>query len=85
MRSIFSQYGGATALLASVFSEAALATSRRWKLAPLPPPPVMGMKACVEPGSTPSRIITPPLAHVLEPGPRAATRATIVPSPVKVL
>ena len=41
--------------------------------------------ACIEPPLTLSRIITPPLAQVLVPVPMLVTRATMVPSPVRVL
>ena len=88
LRSIFTQYGAATtAPVLSLLVEAPSAASRYWKLAPLPaplPPGVMGMKAWVEPGWMLWRIMTPPLAQMLLL-PMLSTRATIVPSPVRVL
>ncbi len=46
---------------------------------------VITIMACAAPGSRLARTITPPLAHVLEPVPVLTTRATIAPSPERVL
>src|SRR5262249_2668442 len=56
--------------------------SRRWNATPFDEE--TSTKACIDPGSTVSRIITPPFDHALA-ALIEVTRATIVPSPSSVV
>jgi hypothetical protein len=66
-------------------SELLFGSLRHWNVPPSPSPPVIAPKALREPGVRSARIMTPPLAHLLEPVPLLVTRAWITPSPSKAL
>src|SRR3954470_20048253 len=63
----------------AVFTEVPPEDRRRWNASPLPIE--TNMDACAEPAVAFARIMTPALVHASVPV-NAATRATIVPSPL---
>jgi hypothetical protein len=78
-RTSFTQYG-ATTLTPEVLKVTPPVVTRLWKATPFSG--VRTIMACVDEGSSVSRIITPPLAHGFVSC-SVTTRATIVPSPLR--